>query len=42
MFALCYQRANVLDNARMIEVEPAFKDVMEEKGALHAQAHGKR
>jgi ribonucleoside-diphosphate reductase alpha chain len=32
MFALCYQRANVLDNARMIEVEPAFKDVMEEKG----------
>ncbi|MFA5125341.1 MAG: vitamin B12-dependent ribonucleotide reductase [Patescibacteria group bacterium] len=32
MFALCYQRANVLDNDKMMEVEPAFREVMEEKG----------
>lgn len=32
IFALCYQRANVLDNDKMMEVEPAFKEIMEERG----------
>lgn len=32
IFALCYHRANVLDNDKMIEVDPAFKDVLEERG----------
>lgn len=31
MFALSYFRANVLDNDKMVEIEPAFKDVMEER-----------
>jgi ribonucleoside-diphosphate reductase alpha chain len=32
IFAICYQRANVLDNDKMIEVESAFKEVMEARG----------
>lgn len=32
IFALCYQRANVLDNDKMMEVEPAFREIMEERG----------
>ncbi len=32
MFAISYFRANVLDNDKMIEIEPAFKEVMEAKG----------
>lgn len=32
MFAISYIRANVLDNDKMVEVEPAFKEVMEERG----------
>ncbi|HAJ57265.1 MAG TPA: ribonucleotide-diphosphate reductase subunit alpha [Candidatus Omnitrophica bacterium] len=32
MFAISYYRSNVLDNDKMIEIEPAFKEVMEERG----------
>ena len=32
MFAISYIRANVLDNDKMVEVEPAFKEAMEERG----------
>jgi ribonucleoside-diphosphate reductase alpha chain len=32
MFAVSYHRANVLDNDKMIEIEPAFKEAMEERG----------
>ena len=32
MFAISYYRANVLDNDKMIEIEPAFKEVMEARG----------
>ncbi len=32
MFAISYHRANVLDNDKMIEIEPAFKEVMEARG----------
>jgi len=32
MFAISYFRANVLDNDKMIEIEPAFKEVMEARG----------
>ncbi|MFH0876965.1 MAG: vitamin B12-dependent ribonucleotide reductase [Candidatus Omnitrophota bacterium] len=32
IFAISYYRANVLDNDKMIEVEPAFKKVLEERG----------
>jgi ribonucleoside-diphosphate reductase alpha chain len=32
MFAISYYRANVLDNDKMIEIESAFKEVMEERG----------
>ena len=34
MFAISYYRANVLDNDKMIEVEPAFREVMERRGLL--------
>ena len=32
MFAISYYRANVLDNDKMIEIESAFKEVMEARG----------
>ncbi len=32
MFAISYFRANVLDNDKMIEIEAAFKEVMEARG----------
>jgi ribonucleoside-diphosphate reductase alpha chain len=32
MFAISYYRANVLDNDKMIEIEPAFKEAMEKRG----------
>jgi ribonucleoside-diphosphate reductase alpha chain len=32
IFALSYQRANVLDNDKMVEVEPAFKEAIEARG----------
>ena len=32
MFAISYYRANVLDNDKMIEIESAFKEVMESRG----------
>lgn len=32
MFAISYHRANVLDNDKMIEIEPAFKEAMEDRG----------
>ncbi len=32
MFAISYYRANVLDNDKMIEIEPAFKEAMEARG----------
>ncbi len=32
MFAVSYHRANVLDNDKMIEIEPAFREVMEARG----------
>lgn len=32
MFAISYYRANVLDNDKMVEIEPAFKEVMEARG----------
>ncbi len=32
MFAISYHRANVLDNDKMIEIEPAFKEAMEARG----------
>jgi len=32
MFAISYFRANVLDNDKMIEIEAAFKEVMESRG----------
>jgi len=34
MFAISYFRANVLDNDKMIETEPAFKEAMERRGLL--------
>jgi len=34
VFAISYYRANVLDNDKMIEVEPAFREVMEKRGLL--------
>ncbi len=34
IFAVSYYRANVLDNDKMIEVEPAFREVMERRGLM--------
>ncbi len=34
IFAISYYRTNVLDNDKMIEVEPAFREVMERRGLM--------
>jgi len=34
IFAVSYYRANVLDNDKMIEVEPAFREAMEKRGLM--------
>ncbi|MGE5280026.1 MAG: TSCPD domain-containing protein, partial [Deltaproteobacteria bacterium] len=34
IFAVSYYRANVLDNDKMIEVEPAFREALEKRGLL--------
>jgi len=34
IFAISYYRTNVLDNDKMIEVEPAFREIMERRGLM--------